>query len=115
MATEDERLYESEFVLYIACAWRVDEGDQVACSSGDAYPHYDRMSEGLERLVGASLVGGDVRAPGIDLSLTFEGRRSLHVFCDRPAGEDNYDWSTAETTYGVTSHGRLSREPRELA
>jgi len=39
----------------------------------------------------------------------------MHVFCDKPAGEDNYDWSAAETTYGVTSHGRLTREPREPA
>jgi hypothetical protein len=114
MATEDERLYESEYVLYVACAWRLDDGDQVACSSGDANPHYDRMAEGWERLVGASLVGADIRTPGIDVSLTFDHGKTLHVFCDKPAGEDNYDWSTAAATYGVTSHGKLSREPREV-
>jgi len=75
MATEDERLYESEFALYIACAWRLDEGHEVVGSSGDAYPHYGRMADGWRRLIGASLVGGDIRRPGLDLTLTFDKGR----------------------------------------
>ena len=113
-ATEDERLYESEYVIYVACAWRLDDGDRVVCSSGDAYPHYERMAEGLDGLIGAVMVGSEIRTPALDASLTFDRGTTLHVFCDKPAGEDNYDWSTADTTYGVTSHGELTREPREV-
>src|SRR5258708_6263723 len=111
--TDDERMYDAEFVLYVSCAWRLDQATAVVCSSGDL--ERDAMESGriLDRVIGERVTATQVRRPAGEVSLTLSGDYRLHLFCDEPAGYTNYSLLGPSVAYSVKALGRVFVEARQ--
>jgi hypothetical protein len=110
--SDEERRFDGEYALYISCAWRLDDDQNVLYSSGDALSHPEGLAAALEPLVGQQLVGVEASPPGWDATLTFDSGLRLRVFCDQPNDQDNYDLFTATVVYAVMGRKGVVSEPR---
>lgn len=112
--TEVMRSYEGTKILYVACAWRLEDESQVVTASiADNRPGREMLA-GLDVLV--SRVVTEVprpEAPGFDLSLKFEGGVCFRAFCDQ-AEEDgqNYTLLVPGAAYVVGAKSRVIVERR---
>jgi hypothetical protein len=110
--SEDERRFDGEYALYISCAWRLDDNQNILFSSGNALSHPEGLAVALEQLVGQQLVGVEASPPGWDATLTFDSGLRLRVFCDQPNDQDNYDLFTAAEVFAVMGRKGVVSEPR---
>lgn len=111
--SEDLRVCEGEYALFVASGWRLDSPTHVICGSGD--DSYDTMLPGLKRLVGLTIRGVKIDRPGLDVVATFESGLKLVVFCDETAIDEtivNYHFVMQAHTYVVGSRSILRTIPR---
>jgi len=97
--TEEERLFEGEFSLFVECAWRLQTQEAVLCTSLSSNHEGGSRNNELMQLVGKHVVNLDIRLPGGDLEITFEGGRMLAVFADQANEVDecgNYTFHSPE-------------------
>ena len=112
--TEDERIFEGAFSLFVECAWRLDTPTLVLCVWSDPVTRERPLPEGIECLRGLRLLKAELSMPAHDLELWFEGDRRLKVFCDQSSGggaRDNYTVFSAQGAVSVGRGGVLSYEP----
>jgi hypothetical protein len=110
--TEDERLNDAEFVLYISCAWRLDQTTGVVCSASDLERDATESGRMLERVVGERVIATQVRGPAGELSLELSGDYRVHLFCDEPVGYTNYSLLGPSVVHSVKAHGHVLVEDR---
>jgi hypothetical protein len=114
--SEDVKLFNSEYGLYVQFAsWRLDDVDQVICTSTDNNHNEGVMVKGLARLVGCTVTDMTLSSPGLDLFIRFDKRYQLTVFScwsneDEPA--TNYSVSTPSATFSVESRSSISVESK---
>jgi len=112
--TEEERYYEGEVSLFIRCAWRVDTKREVICGSTDSAVEDGPMITGLGVLLQRTVESIQVRLPGLDLTVKFNGSLELRIFCDQTDLEneyDNYSFTLKKNKiYIVGPRGRLRYE-----
>jgi hypothetical protein len=108
----DQRMFESEFEIFIESFWRLDGPSQVICGGWDDNRPEGPMLTGLRRLEGKELLDSHVSDPGLDLVLCFEDDLRLRVFCDQinEADQgDNYSVVTPEFESIVGTRSLLQR------
>jgi len=111
--TEEQRNFESEFVLFVECVWRLDGRDAVLCGAWDDNGPEGPMLRGLKLLEGSLVEKVDLREPGLDLHIQFRGGVNLWIFCDQVSEVeqyDNYVFFSPETNFTVTWKSRLKLE-----
>lgn len=109
------RAHEGEYLLFVACAWRLDTATAVVCGSQHGDTVTPETIAGLARLTGAIVVDVRTTGPAHDLALEFEDGLTFRVFCDRAQAGDaaNYSLFTQTTCYQVAAAGALSMKPIE--
>jgi hypothetical protein len=112
--SDDERRYDAEFVLYVSCAWRLEQAHEVICSAGDVERDAVRSGTLIERLVGKKVTDAHLSEPAGDVLVTFENGYRLHIFCDEPAGYTNYALLGPSLIYSVRAPARVLIEKRHL-
>jgi len=114
--SDDERRYEGEFSLYITCAWRMTENNQVVYGWTDAADDPAALNSTLEHLVGRTVIAMDVKPTAWDLSLQFGSDLILDIFCDQTSlvdEDDNYALFTPSRLFNVGPRSRLAVELRD--
>jgi hypothetical protein len=113
--SEEQRLTEAEFELFVLCAWRLDSEAEVVCGSLDDNSNHGPMLKGLDRLVGQRVQAFSLTDPGMDLELHFEGL-CFRIFCDNLNEvdmEDNYSVFLPGEIVTVATRSRVGRSERE--
>lgn len=116
--TEDQRLGESEYSLFVECAWRLDSAKEVVCGAWDDNSAGGIMLNGLQLLVGRALGSFRLTEPGFDLELHFDGDRIFKVFCDQVNEHDaydNYSVFSQQEIFIVGTKSHLRKEERRWA
>jgi hypothetical protein len=112
--SDDERRYDAEFVLYVSCAWRLEQGNEVLCSAGDIERDAVRNGAIIEHLVGKKVTDTRVSEPAGDVSVTLENGYTLHIFCDEPVGYTNYSLLGPSLIHSVKTPARVLIDERRL-
>ena len=81
--------------LLVSGSWRLDAQDRVICSWRNPGSRADSK---LPSLVGRPVVAIRVAPPGNDLTISFEGGRTLRIFCDRDSA---YIFFTQGYAFGI--------------
>jgi hypothetical protein len=84
--SEEFRLFQGEFTLYVWSTWRLEAPDAVASSDQD----FDAASPLLRALVGQNVTDVVVEGRCLDLRLIL-GNLSLQVFCDHVPPDPSFD------------------------
>lgn len=87
--SEEERLYQGEFDLYVTCSWRLDWKGEVLCGGEDDNSKDGPMQHGLRYLLDQRVISAELEPPGLDLLLAFEDDLVLRIFCDELGGEED--------------------------
>jgi len=105
---EDQRRYVGEVDILVRCVWRVQDSDVVLASSEGVLAASTAVL--LGQLESNVVVRGLLSPPAWDLTLTFDSRRELRVFCDRTEADegDNYVVYTRDGAIAVGPGGVLS-------
>jgi hypothetical protein len=83
MLTEEQRNFGGEHVLYVSCAWRLQNQKEVICTSTSSNLEGQAMMVGLHKLIGAYVCKVKTKVPGGDLEIIFENGLSLLIFADQ--------------------------------
>ena len=116
--TSEQRKYDSEFDLFIQCAWRIESKTQVICGAWDDNAEDGVMIKGLQGLVGSTVDSIKVSKPALDLVLNFNNGLALRIFCDQTNQaemDDNYSVFFPDVVYIVGNRSQLRRENRSTA
>jgi hypothetical protein len=81
--------HQGESSLYIRCAWRVDNEDEVLTSSLDDNSLDGPMLRALRVLDRTTITAVSLRWPSCDLVLTLSGGVRLSIFCDQVDESDD--------------------------
>jgi hypothetical protein len=81
------RDFEGEVSFFIRCWWRLEHSDSVLVTSID---EEDKVTKGLNRLVGKSLVKVTTNGPAWDLVLEFNGGLTLKAFPNQPTHAEKH-------------------------
>lgn len=114
--TEEQRLGEPEYSVFVLCVWRLDSDEQVICGAWDDNGSQGPMLRGLEELPGWRLGSFEVDEPGLDLRLRFENGWTFRIFCDQVNEQDecpNYSLFSPEEILTVKTRSRLVRAANE--
>ena len=116
--SEDARLYDAEYSLYVQFAsWRLDDSRSVICTSTDSNHNDGVMVQGLSKLIGCTVSRVLLTKPGCDLVLDFDRGYRLTVFCcwsNELEPATNYDFFTPHQAFSVESRSEIAMEPRNL-
>jgi hypothetical protein len=113
-----QKKYESEYTLFIECAWRLESNSKVICGCWDDNSKNGEMIAGLKRLTGSTVTSVNVKKPTWDLDLMFSNGLVLRVFCDSvnlADLNDNYSVFLPEGIFVVGTRSKLWKEQRESA
>jgi hypothetical protein len=80
--------FEGEANLLVWCTWRLDAPDRPVTSSDDTAK---ALTQGLQKLVGATIESVSLTAPAWDLTLEFSNLLALRIFCDHVPGDPSFD------------------------
>jgi hypothetical protein len=112
----DVKRFSSEYSLYVQFAsWRLDDIDQVICTSTDSNENDGVMVNGLTRLMGCIVTETKLSKPGQDLFMKFDNKYQLTVFsCWSNEAEPatNYSVSTPTATFSVESRSEILVESK---
>jgi len=106
--TEEERIFEGEFSLFVECTWRLQTPDEVLCTSLSSNLEGQSRHQELMQLVGKHVVDVEIRLPAGDLEITFEDKRILVVFADQANEIDRWDNYTFYSPAYVMKNGYRS-------
>lgn len=112
--SEEQRLTEAGYAIFILCSWRLDSESKVICGAWDDNTNGGPMLKGLSQLVGKKLEHFSLTTPGLDLELGF-GAIYFRIFCDNVNEfdrEDNYSLFLPESVLTVAPRSRIEREQR---
>jgi hypothetical protein len=107
--SDELRNYCGEFCVFVeGCAWRVEDNATIVCGWNDDEA---TIREKMDCLVGCKLTKAELSGWALDLTLSFDERYFLRLFCDRTAGTlDNYSIRFPSGWYSVRSKSKLSWE-----
>lgn len=90
--SREYRHFTGEADLLVWCAWRL-EGARTPVASSESPD--EEIESGLQRLVGKTVLDAKVGPPGWDLVVSFSGRLTLRLFCDRVDADEHglENWS----------------------
>jgi hypothetical protein len=111
--SEEERLYEGEFNLYITCSWRLGWKEKVLCGGEDDNSNEGPMQHGLQYLLGRRVTSVNLERPGLDLELRLENDLSLRIFCDEFGIEEHsphYTLFLPNYYYSVEGRSRIAKK-----
>lgn len=111
--TEEERLFEGEYALFIECSWRIDSNSEAVTSSQDSLEN--NALEKLSLLRDMKVVDIFLAKPSYDLTVFFSNGYNLKAFCDETNDIEDYDnWSIflTEVVYTVGAKSILKKELR---
>ena len=114
--TEEQRAGDSEYGLFVECAWRLDGPQEVVCGAWDDNSPRGPMLRGLQGIVGHKAEFFRLSEPGLDLEILFGNGWTLRVFCDQVNEEDegdNYSVFCPGEILVVGTKSRLRRENHE--
>jgi hypothetical protein len=100
--------YRSEAGLFILCAWRIDDENEVRCGSLDVHDDDGPKITTLQQLVGSTITEVSVQSVGLDLAIGFSNGWTLRVFCDEVNEVDDTSNYMIETPTGVWGVGAKS-------
>jgi hypothetical protein len=108
--------YTGEIHLFVTCSWRLDSEKEVLCGAEDDNTEEGPMRHGLRQLLDRRVSSVQLREPGLDLVLEFEGGLTLRVFCDevRGDGDDNYTVFVPGCYYNVGKRSVLTRSSSSI-
>lgn len=107
------RRYTGEYGIFIECAWRLDNINEVICGSQSSNEDNGPMLTGLQQLVPSHISDIQLYEPAKDLKIIFDNEYQLNIFCDNTNPEDyedNYSLFTPDITFLVMSLGRIKLE-----
>ena len=110
--SEEQRLTEAEYAVFVLCTWRLDSEDKVICGAWDDNSEGGPMLRGLDQLIGKKLEAFSLTKPGLDLELRFAGA-SFRIFCDNVSEvdmEDNYSVFLPGEIFTVAARSLIERE-----
>lgn len=110
--SDQQRLTEAEYAIFVLCTWRLDSEEEVICGSWDDNSEGGPMLRGLDKLIGRKLEAFTLTEPGLDLELYFAGH-SFRIFCDHVNEvdmEDNYSVFLPGQIVTVATRSRVERE-----
>lgn len=91
-----QRTFEGSHTLLVECTWRVDGPEGVVASCLDEAKPAGPRDAALEELTDRIVERVDVAAPGLDLTVRFEGGYSLLCFCTEvDERHDRSNWTYA--------------------
>lgn len=114
--SEEQRLTEAEYSVFVLCSWRLDSEFEVICGAWDDNSEGGPMLKGLDLLIGRRLDAFNLIAPGLDLELRF-GNISFRIFCDNvneDDKEDNYSLFLPAEIVTIATRSRMEREQRSV-
>lgn len=80
--SEEQQMFFGEFCVFIRnSSWLVIKEEKIICSNEDSNERGGAMLEGLSKLIGASVVCGNVKNERGDFELLFDNAISLKVEC----------------------------------
>lgn len=112
--TEERRLFEGEFGLFVECPWRVTTKTALVCSWSDDSAVDGPMVAGLNNsLIGSRIESVDVAPVTMDLALHLSNGTSFTLFCDAAnSDDDNYSVIHHNYIHIVGPAGKVGREAR---
>ena len=116
LLTDEQRLGEPEFSLYIECVWRLDDRECVICGAWDDNAPGGTLILGLQGLVSQTLLAVKLSEPSCDVDLSFANDWTLRIFCDQVNehdSSDNYSLFSQEQVLIVGTKSRLRIEHRK--
>lgn len=114
LLSEEQRLTEAEYSIFILCTWRLDAEVGVVTGAWDDNAEGGPMILGLERLVGCNLGRFEISEPGMDAILQF-GDLRVRIFCDQlnpEDAEDNYVLFGPDVIMTVGTRSVIAEEVR---
>ena len=107
--SDELRRFGGEYCVFVeGCAWRLEDDKTIVCGWGEKE---SAIREKIRRLVGCKLTKAELSNWALDLTLSFDDRYLLRLFCDRTAGTlDNYSIRFPSEWYSVQSQSKLARE-----
>ena len=108
----DRFMYDGQYSIGVLCTWRLDDLDNVICSSDCTE---EQIAEGVMPLVGETVVSIEIFPPVWDAVITFSSGKKLKIFCDHvqePRTLNNWDFAVMETTYFFGKGRRMHKEER---
>lgn len=83
--------YKGEYCVFVqGCAWRLERKSAILCSWSEAEEYIETAFQELEGLL---ITCVQVFGCAKDLSIHFDDRFCLHLFCDRTAPDDSNNYS----------------------
>lgn len=114
--TEEQRAGDSEYALFVECAWRLDGPHQVICGAWDDNSPRGTMLSGLRGLLEHNVESYRLSEPGSDLEIRFDNGWIFRAFCDQVNEEeenDNYSVFCPGKILIVGTKSRLRQEISE--
>jgi hypothetical protein len=110
----EERLFDGERSLIIYCAWRLEAGREILCSSQSVSDEGSLDVSALGRIRNEVVAEAGFTSPFHDLRIAFGGDVVLSAFCDLAplSDESNYVMFNPATSIAVTATGLLLVEGR---
>lgn len=111
--TEEQRTSEAQYAIFVECAWRLDNAQEVVCGGWDENHIGGPMLRGLQGLTGQRVKTFHLNQPGLDLCLEFDSGLIFRAFCDQVNehdNADNYSVFCPEEVLIVGTKSRLRRE-----
>lgn len=107
--SEELRNYCGEYCVFVeGCAWRLEDNETIVCGWGEEGA---TIREKMRCLVGCKLTKVELSNWAFDLTLSFNDRYLLRLFCDQTAGTlDNYSIRFPSGWYSVRPRSKLARE-----
>jgi hypothetical protein len=114
--SEDLRQNRGELAIFIQCAWRLEDKEQVICGWGDDFSDGGPLRKGIQLILNQAVEHVSIRRPSFDLTLCFTNSLMLQIFCDQTELSEehgmNYVLFAPGYSYTVATRSQLVREER---
>lgn len=106
--TDAQRNFDSEFEIYIECAWRIQSELGVICTSTSSNCAGSTMMNALDAFIGRKVLDVKLMYPAGDITIDFDNGTSLVVFADQSNEVDNYCNYVISTNAQIIENGPRS-------
>lgn len=116
LLSEEVRLYEGEYGIFVRCSWRIDSKSDVICGCWEDNSINGAVRRELDSLIGSTVLDFSVLKPGLDLSLELSCGKFLKLFCDQTDCDeevDNYIIFDGNITLSVGPKSRVEVATRK--
>jgi hypothetical protein len=103
-----------QYEILIWCEWRLDNKNEILCSSGSSD---ETIARTVFQLIGDTVVGIEIFPPVWDTIITFSSGKTLKIFCDYVQNYDGFtNWTIRikDTNYYLGEGKRLEKGKRSI-